>query len=198
MDAGVLEERTLERDAVTAILTSAGSDPADGAEIIDRLVPLVYEELRAMARRQLGSERDRLTLDTTGLVHEAYLKLVDSAAAPVRSRAYFFGAAARAMRQVLVDAARRRRRLKRGAGKRLVPLEEASVAVDELATGILELDAALGRLAADFQRPAAVVECRYFGGLSEEETAQALDISLRTVRRDWALARAWLLQALGG
>lgn len=194
----MLRELILLRDSVSSILRAAGEEPAAGAELVDRLVPLVYDELRRMAHRQLSAEGERLTLDTTGLVHEAYLKLVDSPDAPLRSRSYFFGAAARAMRQVLVDAARRRQRLKRGSGERPVSLDEARIGVDELAGSILELDDALARLAADFPRQAAVVECRYFGGLSEEETAQALDVSLRTVRRDWALARAWLLQALEG
>jgi RNA polymerase sigma factor (TIGR02999 family) len=188
----------LLRDSVSSILRAAGEEPAEGgAELMDQLVPLVYDELHRMAHRQLASEGQRLTLDTTGLVHEAYLKLVDSTRAPLRSRAYFFGAAARAMRQVLVDAARRRQRLKRGSGEPPLSLDEERMGVDELAGSLLELDDALARLAADFPRQATVVELRYFGGLSEEETAQALDVSLRTVRRDWALARAWLLQALG-
>jgi RNA polymerase sigma factor (TIGR02999 family) len=147
----------LERDAITAVLAAAGEESSDARQVVDDLVPLVYDELRLMARRQLAREGERLTLDTTGLVHEAYLKLVDQTRAPLRSRGYFFGAAARAMRQVLVDAARRRRRLKRGGGQRPVTLEEGRVAVDDFAVHVLDLDEALERLESDFPRQARVV-----------------------------------------
>jgi RNA polymerase sigma factor (TIGR02999 family) len=180
------------RDAVTALLSSAGSD---GRDVFDRLLPLVYDELRQMAHRQLARERHR-TLNTTGLLHEAYLKLVDQSQVPVKSRAYFFGAAARAMRQVLVDAARRRGRQKRGAGRDLASLDGVEVAVDDFAAELRDVDEALARLAELYPRQARVVECRFFGGLSVEETAEALGLAERTVKRDWSLARAWLFREL--
>ena len=183
------------KHAVTAVLSGAGHD---GQEVFDDLVPLVYGELRQMARRQLARERRQRTLSTTGLVHEAYLKLVDETKAPVRSRAYFFAAAARAMRQVLVDAARRRNRKKRGSGEAPLELEAFDIAVDGLAADLRDLDEALDRLAALFPRQARVVECRFFGGLSVEETAEALELATRTVKRDWSLARAWLFRELRG
>jgi RNA polymerase sigma factor (TIGR02999 family) len=163
---------------------------------MDALLPHIYDELRAMAHRKLAGERRRLTLSTTGLLHEVYLKLVDETRVPLKSRAYFFGAAARAMRQVLVDAARRRGRDKRGGGQEHLTLEDASLAADGVAVEVLDLDGALGDLARRLPRQAKVVECLFFGGLSVEETAQALDLSQRTVKRDWALARAWLYRRL--
>jgi RNA polymerase sigma factor (TIGR02999 family) len=182
------------RSAVTAVLSAA---ERDGRDVFDELLPLVYDELRQMAHRQLAREHRPRTLNTTGLVHEAYLKLVDQAQAPLKSRAYFFGAAARAMRQVLVDAARRRGRLKRGAGEAPLNLDDFQVSVDAFAAQLDDLDEALGRLAALYPRQARVVECRFFGGLSVEETAEALDLAPRTVKRDWSLARAWLFRELG-
>lgn len=183
------------KSAVTTILERAG---AGGREALDELLPLVYEELRQLARRQLAGEWRRRPVDTTGLVHEAYLKLVDETAVPLKSRPYFFAAAARAMRQVLVDAARRRDRAKRGGGREDEEIDEATLAVDGFAAELLDLDAALGRLAAALPRQARVLECRFFGGLSVEETAAALEISHRTVKRDFSLARAWLYRELGG
>jgi RNA polymerase sigma factor (TIGR02999 family) len=191
----------LVREDVTAALVRAASGELGPDRLLDDLVPLVYDELRAMARRQLARESDQLTLDTTALVHEAYLKLVDQTHAPWESRRYFFGAAARAMRQVLVDLARRRRSLKRGSGQRPVSFDREQLAtsdfsLEELAVHILDLDEALGRLEAELPRPARVVECRYFAGLSVEETAMTLNVSERTVKGDWALARAWLRRTL--
>lgn len=157
-----------------------------------------------MAHRQLAREAGPRTLNTTGLVHEAYLKLIDEKTVPIRNRRYFFGAAARAMRQVLIDAARRRNRLKRGAGDRPLSLDESQIAVDDYATELLDLDDALTRLASVHPRPAQVVECRFFGGLSIDETAAALEVSPMaalevspmTVKRDWTLARTWLYRDL--
>jgi RNA polymerase sigma factor (TIGR02999 family) len=163
-----------------------------------RLVALVYDDLRAIAHRQLRGERPDHTLSTTALIHEAYLKLADQTRVPARGRAYFFGAAAIAMRQILVDHARRRGRRKRGGGQRPVTLEEEHLVADDFAAEVLDLHEALDRLAAIDARSARVVECRFFGGLSNEETADALDISPRTVRRDWLTARAWLFRALHG
>ena len=168
---------------------------ADEREVLDQIVPLVYDELRQMARRQLAGHK-RYTLDTTALVDEAYLRMVDRDSIPLGSRAFFFGAAARAMRQVLVDAARRRNRNKRGGGQADTELKEEWVAADGLAAEVLELNEGLERLAEHYPRQASVVECRFFGGLSVEETAQALGLSKRSVVRDWTLARAWLYREL--
>jgi RNA polymerase sigma factor (TIGR02999 family) len=188
------------QEAITTLLRTAGTD---GADPIDRLWPLIYDDLRALAHRQLQRERPGHTLVTTALVHEAYLKLADSSRVASRGRAYFFAAAARAMRQVLVDHARSRKRLKRGEGKadRLsgaVEADAAMLAADDFAAGILDLHEALENLAVESPRAARVVESRFFGGMSVEETAEALDVSPRTVKNDWALARAWLFRALEG
>jgi RNA polymerase sigma factor (TIGR02999 family) len=182
------------RDSITDVL---GAERRDGRDVFDELLPLVYDELRQIAHRHIARERRQCTLDTTALVHEAYLKLVDQSRVPLKSRGYFFAAVARAMRQVLVDAARRRGRFKRGEGLAPVSLEDFEVAVDDFATELRDLDDALERLAAQFPRQARVVECRFFGGLSVEETAEALELASRTVKRDWALARAWLFRELG-
>jgi RNA polymerase sigma factor (TIGR02999 family) len=175
------------------LLEAAG--PA-GAPVLDRLLPLVYEELRALAHRQLAGERPDHTLRTTALVHEAYVRLVDDTRVTRQGRAYFFGAAARAMRQVLVDHARRHRSLKRGGNAQRIPLDAHEIAVDRLADELIDLDAALEQLAQLNPRHARVVECRFFAGLEVEETAEALGISPRTVMYDWKLARAWLYDAL--
>lgn len=180
------------RETITALLQS----DVKGEAVIDQLLPLVYEELRGMARRQLQAEREDHTLSPTALVHEAYLKLVDQTWASAESRAYFFGAAARAMRQVLVDHARHIMRRKRGGGQQRVELEDHHVAVDEIASDLLDVDDALGALAEIEPRAARVVECRFFGGLSVEETADVLRLSVRTVKRDWILAKAWLYRRL--
>jgi RNA polymerase sigma factor (TIGR02999 family) len=188
-------EASESRNAVTDVLAAAARE---GRDVFHELLPLVYDELRQMAHRQLARERQPRTLNTTGLVHEAYLKLVDQTQLPLKGRAYFFAAASRAMRQVLVDAARRRKRVKRGGGQVLEDIEDYQVAVDDFATELRDLDEALTRLAALYPRQARVVECRFFGGLSVEETAEALDLAPRTVKRDWSLARAWLFRELRG
>jgi RNA polymerase sigma factor (TIGR02999 family) len=167
-----------------------------GGETLERLIPVLYQELKRVARRQLGREEPGQTLRTTDLVHEAYLRLVDETQVTQRGRAYFFAAAARAMRQVLIDRARRRRAAKRGGGMANLDLDEATIAVDAFADRLVDLDAALDDLAKLSPRQARVVECRYFGGMSVEDTAAALDVSPRTVKYDWALARAWLYGAL--
>jgi RNA polymerase sigma-70 factor, ECF subfamily len=183
------------RSRATALLATA--DSGDGVAL-ERLVPLLYDELRAMAHRELARERRNETLQTTALVHEAYLKLVDDSRVTRRGRAYFFAAAARAMRQVLVDYARRRNAVKRGGGAQVLSLDEGQVAVDEFAAELLDLDRALEQLATLNPRHARVVECRFFAGMSVEETAESLGVSPRTVKYDWALARAWLFDALDG
>lgn len=181
-------------DATTILLQTADT----GAPSLERLVPHIYDELRRMAQQRLAREPRNATLQTTELVHEAYLRLVDDRRVTRRGRSYFFAAAARAMRQVLIDAARRRGAAKRGGGETPLTLEEQHVAVDTYAAELLDLDAALAELESRSARQVRVVECRFFGGLTVEETAAALDISPRTVKSDWALARAWLFDALRG
>lgn len=185
----------MRQSEMTADLSSA---PESEEAYINELFPLVYDELRRMAHWQLRGELRPKTLDTTGLVHEVYLKLTRTTRGPVPNRRYFLGAAARAMRQVLVDAARRRRTRKRGGDQRRLELDEAEIAVDEFAAELIDLDRAVERLAIEHPRPARVVECRFFGGLSVEETGETLDVSARTVKSDWALARAWLQRELDG
>jgi RNA polymerase sigma-70 factor, ECF subfamily len=179
---------------ISALLDAA---PPGDPTAVDRLVPLIYDELRTMAHRQLGSERSDYTLGTTALVHEAYLKLAGDANVAGRGRSYFFAAAAHAMRQVLVDRARRRNAAKRGGGVRAVTLTDQDAAVDAYALELLELDDALRELAGRSPRQVRVVEYRFFAGMSVAETAEALGVSTRTVEADWAMARAWLLHALG-
>lgn len=191
---GYLKDTALPlRDHATDLLSRAESGDAAS---LDHLVPLVYQELREIARRQLGGELKHRSIQTTELVHETYLKLVDDSRVTQRGRAYFYGAAARAMRQVLVDAARKRNSTKRGGGISVVTLDDDSAAVTAYAGELLDLDAALSELAQVNPRQAQVVECRYFGGLGVEETAAALGISPRTVKSDWALAKAWLYDEL--
>jgi RNA polymerase sigma factor (TIGR02999 family) len=168
---------------------------------MDRLMALVYDELRAVARRQLRRWRPGQTLDTTALVHEAYLRLVDQAGASWRDRAHFLSVAGVAMRHILVDAARRRTAKKRGGEGLRVPLDELrpgrlGAAADAHAIEILALDEALTSLAARNERLSRLVELRFFAGLTEEETAQALGMSERTVRREWRKARAFLFDSL--
>ena len=172
-----------------------GHEPLHVGEL-DELVPAIFEELRGMARRQLSRQHERYTLQTTELVHEAYLRLAGDARVTQRGRAYFYAAAARAMRQVLVDAARKRNALKRGAGVAALSLDEQTGTVDAYAHQLLDLDVAIQELERRNARSARVVECRFFGGMSVEDTAEALGISPRTVKSDWALARAWLYDTL--
>ena len=164
--------------------------------VVDRLMPLVYDGLREMARRQLAGERAGHTFSSTALVHEAYLKLVDQRRVTWRNRAHFYGIASRAMRRILLNYARERRAAKRGGGMIQVTLEEALLPDRQPADMLLALDEALDRLAALSDRQARVVECRFFGGLTHEEIAEALGVSVPTVRRDWRLARAWLSREL--
>ena len=162
---------------------------------LDRLLPVVYQELRAIAHRHLAKRGPGGSLATTGLVHEAYLKLVDQSQAEWRDRAHFFALSSVAMRHVLVDQARARAALKRG-GTRTVALDEEAIAVDDSAETLMAIDEALDRLAAVEPRLAKVVECRFFGGLSEREIAEALGVTERTVERDWVKARVLLYRAL--
>ncbi len=186
------------RTRTAELLDTADRGDTDPSATLDALVPIVYEQLRAIAHRQRAREAADRTLDTTALVNEAYLRLVDDARVTQRGRAYFFGAAARAMRQILVDYARRRDALKRGGGMEVVTLEDRHAAVDGFAAELLDLEAALQRLARHSPRQAQVVELRYFGGLEVGEVAELLRVSVRTVELDWAMARAWLFRELGG
>lgn len=180
---------------VTQLLASVSAgDP----EAIDRLFPLVYQQLRQAAEAVLRAEKPGHTLQPTALVHEAYLKLIGSGGIPSRDRAHFLSIAARAMRQILVDHARRRRAGKRGHGQTPLPLDfpvaAGGMALDEL----VSLDDALDRLGTHSPRLRSVVELRFFGGLSEQEIAEALGITTRTVERDWVKARAWLYREVYG
>jgi RNA polymerase sigma factor (TIGR02999 family) len=170
---------------------------SDDVPPLDDLISLVYDELHEMAHWQLVREHRNVTLQTTALVHEAYLKLVDDSRVTRQGRAYFYAAAARAMRQVLVDAARRRGAAKRGGGAPLLTADVESARIDAFGSEILDLDRALEDLGRKNPRHMKVVECRFFGGMTVEETALALGVSPRTIKSDWALARAWLYRVLG-
>jgi RNA polymerase sigma factor (TIGR02999 family) len=180
-------------DEVTALLKGAG---AGDREMLDRLLPLVYEQLRRVARVHLATEREGHTLNTTALVHETYLKLVDQTRVEWSDRAQFFAVASMAMRRILVDHARKHATVKRGGSRKRVPLDAANLSVEDRAHTILELDQALTRLADIDERLSKVVECRFFGGMTEEETAEALGVSARTVRSDWATAKGLLFLEL--
>jgi RNA polymerase sigma factor (TIGR02999 family) len=167
-------------------------------EALDQLLPVVYKELRRLAQSYLKSERPNHTLQATALVNEAYLRLVDEEHRHVENRSQFFAVAAQAMRRILIDHARRKRSEKRGGGVAPVTLDEGKGAPSEDPVDVLALDLALRELAEVDPRQARVVELRYFGGLSIEETAKVLEISTATVAREWTLARAWLRLQLGG
>lgn len=164
---------------------------------LDKLTPLVYDELRRIAHRYVRRERNGHTLQTTALVNEAYVRLAGSKDVAWQNRAHFFAATAQVMRNVLIDHARRRLFAKRGGQAQQVPIEEASLAMSEArADELVALDEALHQLAKMDPRKGQVVELRYFGGLSLEETADVLDVSLMTVRRDWRAAKAWLYRRM--
>lgn len=177
-------------DDVTADIRSSASE-----QDVAAIVALVYEQLRTIAHLHMRAERGDHTLSTTALVHEAYVRLSRQTRARWREPAHFCAFASRVMRRVLVDHARQHRALKRGGGDR-ISLDIARLSVDEQAQSLLELDEALTRLGELDQRQVTVVECRFFAGMSEEETAGALGVTTRTVRRDWIKAKAWLLQEL--
>jgi RNA polymerase sigma-70 factor, ECF subfamily len=162
-------------------------------EALDRILPAIYEELRALARAQLRREDVGHTLGATALVHEAYLRLVSRQDLRPRDRHHFFSIAAQCMRRVLIDHARTRKRLKRGSGAVAIPLDQAgALLTTDDPEELLALDRALTRLAEASPRAARVVELRFFGGLTLRETADSLDLSIKTAQRDWVLARAWL------
>lgn len=171
---------------------------SDGnTEVLDDLMPLIYDELRRQASRFLRKERDNHTLQTTALINEAYLKLIDQKNVKWQNRAHFFAIASTAMRRILVDYARERHREKRGGSAEDLPLDEVfQIASTEKNIDLLALDEALRRLAKFDARQARVVELKYFGGLSNDETAEVLGVSNATVRLDWNLAKAWLKQEI--
>lgn len=180
-------------DPVTRLLTScSGGD----AEAFDRLIPLVYADLRSIAHRKLRSERDGHTLDTTDVVHEAYVRLVNQATATWRDRAHFFAVASRVIRHVLIDYARRHDAVKRGGERIRVPLEDGLAGEEPRVIDLVALDEALTELAEHDERMARIVECRFFGGMTMEETGEAVGVSLRTAERAWSRARVHLYATL--
>jgi RNA polymerase sigma-70 factor (ECF subfamily) len=183
------------RGQVTELLLAWGQGEKDAAE---RLIPLVYDDLRARAALVLRSERPGHTLTPTALVNEAYLRLVDHRLPPLEGRKHFYAIAARVMRQVLVDHARSRRAAKRNGGRAALPLDEAPQVAIEREDDIVALDDALAALAGVDPEKARLVELRYFTGLTIEETAEMLGVSSATVKREWALARAWLHREISG
>jgi len=170
----------------------AGTNPG----VAESLFPLLYDELRRIAHRQLGLERPGHTLCTTALVHEAYMKLADQTRAQFASRAHFLAVAAQAMRLILVEYARKVRADKRGGKWHRLDLDDVEIPVEDRADALVALDGALERLAALNPRLSQIVECRFFGGMTEEETAEALGVTDRTIRRDWVKAKGWLLTEL--
>jgi RNA polymerase sigma factor (TIGR02999 family) len=169
-----------------------------GREAVDRLFPILYQELKRIARRQRRGERTDHTLNTTDLVHEAYVKLLGLDRMAWQGRAHFLAVAAQAIRRVLVDYAVTAKAKKRGGSRHRVPLDEAMLTVERPVDQLIAVDMYLAQLETLNPRLVRVVECRFFSGMSIEETAQALDSSPATVKRDWGLARAWLYRRLGG
>jgi RNA polymerase sigma-70 factor (ECF subfamily) len=178
---------------VTQLLVAWGSGDQSAR---DELMPLVYEELRRLAHKCIRRERPGHTLQTSALLNETYLRLVDQKDIHWQDRSHFFGISARLMRQVLVDYARKRRYAKRGGDAHRVPLDEAMIVSEERAADVVALDDALKSLAEIDPRQSQIVELRFFGGLSIEETAAVLAVSPGTVMRDWTLAKAWLRRAV--
>jgi RNA polymerase sigma factor (TIGR02999 family) len=181
--------------AVTQLLAKVG---AGNQAAFDEVFPLVYAELRRIAAREMRREKPGRTLQTTALVHEAYLRLLKGASVSFENRAHFLGIAAHAMREILIEHARARSARKRGGGAVRLTLDDLVAPVPSPSIDVLALDEALQRLARLDERHARVVELRYFGGLSVEETAAALELSPATVKRAWTIARAWLFRELSG
>lgn len=181
------------QDDITGMLQLAGA--GDGSAI-NRLMPLVYEELRALAESYLARERPDHTLQATALVHEAYVRLVKQENVQWRGRAHFFAVAAQAIRRILVDHARGHLRIKRGGDRRRVQLEEEAALFDHPDLDLLALDEAMQKLAKLHERQAQIVELRFFGGLGLKDVADFLGVSQRTVEGDWSMARAWLRREL--
>ncbi len=183
---------TAPSDVTRALVALSDGDRS----ALDRLLPLVYEQLRQIAERALRQERADHTLSPTALVHEAYLKLVQLDSITWEGRAHFFGACAQAMRRILISYARMRKAEKRGGGSEHVPLSSVVLAADSRPKDLIALDDALVKLEVLDERQARIVECRFFAGMSVEETARALGISTATVKRDWTIARAFLNREL--
>lgn len=177
------------REAVTQVLLEWNLKGSDAAE---RLMPLVYDELRRLARHYLQKERSDHTLQATGLVHEAYLRMVDQTSTTWQNRAQFFGVAAQIMRRVLVDHARAHQAVKRGGVREKLEFDEALAPADERTVDLVALDDALQDLVIFDPRKSRIVEMRFFGGLTMEEIGEVLSISPRTIRREWRVAKAWL------
>ena len=167
-------------------------------EALDKLMPAVYDELRRQAARYLRREQAGHTLQTTALIHEAYMRLVDQRNVQWQNRAQFFGIAAQMMRRILVDHARTKKRVKRGGSDIKVSLADATMPVEERDLDVIALDEALTRLAEIDEQQSRVVELRFFSGLTVEETAEVMGISPATVKRDWSMAKAWLHRELSG
>ena len=184
---------TLSQKDITGLLLDWGS--GDKAAF-DKLIPLVHKELRRMAHQYMRRERAGNTLQTSALINEAYIRLVDYNRTRWQDRAHFFAVAAQAMRRILVERARGRHRLKRGGAAQRVSLDEAAELADERAAAIIALNNALTDLCAIAPRKAQVVELRYFGGLNIDETAEVLGVSSPTVQREWRAAKAWLYRAI--
>ena len=180
---------------VTALLRAWGGGDTTAR---DRLMPLVYAELRKMARRHMARERPGHTIQTTALVHELYLRLVDQERVRWQDRAHFFAIAAQLMRRILVDHARKRLNIKRGGKVDMVPLEAAGEVFAKRAAEVVAIDDAVKTLSAVDERKGRIVELRFFGGLSIEETADVLGVSAGTIMRDWTLAKAWLKREVSG
>ena len=180
--------------SVTEMLVRART--GDSAALAD-VFPLIYDELRRLAQRQLRREPDGHTLSPTALVHEAYMRLIDYTRTEWANRAHFMAVASTAMRRILVDHARGHRSLKRGGALKRVSIDSIELGAEERAELLVAIDEALDRLKQVEPRQAQVVECRFFGGMTEEETAEALGIGLRTAKRDWAKAKAWLHREIG-
>jgi len=178
-------------------ITQLLAEWSDGNQTaLDKLYPLVYDELHKMARRYMGRERRGHTLQTTALINEAYVRLVDQKNVHWQNRSHFFAISAQIMRRILIDHARREHYAKRGGGAQKISLDEVAIVAVERASSLLLLDEALTRLGEIDSRRSQVVELRYFGGLNNEEIAGVLKISENTVTRDWNMARAWLYQEL--
>jgi len=185
--------RSSSPEEVTQLLVAWGNG---NKAALERLMPLVYDELRRLAHHYMRREHPGHTLQTTALVNEAYFRLVDQKHVHWQNRAHFFAISAQLMRRILIDHARSHQFVKRGGGAHKVSLDEVAVVAQEQAADLLALDDALRSLAAIDERKGRIVELRFFGGLSAEETAEALKISPRTVMREWSMAKAWLYRAI--
>lgn len=185
------EQAALELNELLSRIRSGERDA------LDDLLPLVYDELHRIARGQRQRISGQLTVNTTALVHEAYLKLSQGKGQEYADRGHFFAVAATAMRQLLIDEAKKHAAQKRGSGQRPISLDSVEVGIDAQADGLLALDRAMAKLGDVSPRLLRVVECRFFGGLTEAETAQVLGVTDRTIRRDWVKARAWLSVEMG-